>query len=1689
MSVTEIKQAIGGWQLTLRAETPQQVLDALTFFGHIVLLPGQAEPAQYNDNLLSAARYVGVYRGRDAQDKYTLKGSGMAYWLGDEDGKGDVFETLVDIVGQTFPNTIRALLPPSGGITEGTLYSVAGTYTGKHQWQTPREAITYVTDLFEDTEWRVNSDATLDAGPVSSLYVTTPKTLVLRHGFGADLVRRAIPGEMSMGTDVEDVTTRVVVLAEGEGSNIATGSANVLVNPYKDLHGNPIKLTRLVSESATSVGNAHSRAVVQLNRYITTRRAVQLSTSEYDIKGTFVVGDYLDVYDPENGFFDAAREIYWQGDRINPMKLRCVEMTWPIPSGWTVAFRDIDGNWIDLTPYYVSEQGDTRIVVGELARGLSSPSGEPIGVRPNLPDADAPDTTIPAAPVFTGFSTGAYESDDRTHAAIYAQWAQPLNQDGSTITDGDHYEIRHRPNAVIGTTMTWDALSGGYDVDGEDTFDVDATPGIPSISDPFTRSVSSAWGSAPTGEVWGTAGGAPANYGVTGTVATHTCDVAGSSRRSYIGGAVVDSDVTVTVSTNALAVGGALISAVMSRYVDLDNLLMCQARMMTDQQVQARIVTRIGSVESDVVAAAIVPGVTHAVNGKLRIRAQSIGTLIRVKIWDPAGAQPPYWHLTAISNTWMTAGASGVRSLPESGVTNTPVVFSYDDYSATLGTLTIGDPAISQQNLSVWMNSAANAGSAPAKVVVVGSSTAAGSMGTIGSETPKRATTMWGAILRDRHNTSSTPGGYGVPVANLGIANEWTRSGGANVLNRGLGFSAWQMAPGEFVSRPWYGTAVTILFEQGPGAGAFDVSIDGGAATTVTPNTGAARNTGTWTSPTLAVGNHTAKITAVGTCVVEAVYGHDRDVSSGVQVWNGGLPGATTGELVNTPGLITRLGQLSPSLVVLMQTANDYASGVNPTVTKQRIQDWLDSLFATVSPAPDVLLVHQHLRFDVTTPAFPWSQYGQILQELADAYARVWYVDVSPLFPVSQAGDTNDYVDTDSTHLTPRGHQILTDALAAVTANTNTYGWPGWDSLNTSTAEISVSNGEGQITHPTFNILRQLRYGLTSYTDVEILASRRITYAPAGASTVLGITLRRDATGANQYWVRVEPNADQTVTVKITKYQGSVFSELDSYKIPGMLHTPGVEYWLMSSMINDVITVKCWQGTISDEPVRELRSVRDANSVSAGGTVGIMDYIASGATNPANSITRTSYFRVRSLAPDNVANAYSWDDLGTWDALTSEPVVATPNWSTSYVGWDQTAFTLMELGPGVQYELQIRALDASVHVSPWSASSFVNTSGDTISPSVPASPEVAASMIAVQIVHRLGKATGGTFNLEPDLHHFDIHASFSPTFYPDTTTKVGELLASGAMVRGNIPAVGTFKVDQPDTVWIRVVAVDRTGNKSGPSEAVQSNVTLIDDAHISDLTVSKVTAGTITAEWLMAGAIRTAQTGARVEMNSTGINAYNGSGTKTVEIKSSDGSATFTGELQTELNDVGIRFFTSGNNAFGYWSINDGAGDPLSHRFRQVAFDQGGSFGQTFEETIRRKSDGVADGSKIILSQSSTVLSHQPASGPESYISLGEFPEGGTGHIYARGKFGRAWVQDNNGAIWTNVQVVAAGFSGAGQIYGPTMSEFMCVNATITGTIGESCVLTTSTATGCTVSWTGAAGHSVYVWAVRVEQF
>jgi hypothetical protein len=118
----------------------------------------------------------------------------------------------------------------------------------------------------------------------------------------------------------------------------------------------------------------------------------------------------------------------------------------------------------------------------------------------------------------------------------------------------------------------------------------------------------------------------------------------------------------------------------------------------------------------------------------------------------------------------------------------------------------------------------------------------------------------------------------------------------------------------------------------------------------------------------------------------------------------------------------------------------------------------------------------------------------------------------------------------------------------------------------------------------------------------------------------------------------------------------------------------------------------------------------------------------------------------------------------------------------------------------------------------------------------------------------------------------------------------------------------------------------------------------VDDAKIATVNVGKLTAGSLIADMTLSARIKTANTGARVELNSSGLQAYNSGGNQTVSVVASTGAATFVGTFNTafagsstafmQLTDSGDQstvFFIPASGPSNYAYLNsfaDAGGNP-----------------------------------------------------------------------------------------------------------------------------------------------------------------
>jgi hypothetical protein len=166
-----------------------------------------------------------------------------------------------------------------------------------------------------------------------------------------------------------------------------------------------------------------------------------------------------------------------------------------------------------------------------------------------------------------------------------------------------------------------------------------------------------------------------------------------------------------------------------------------------------------------------------------------------------------------------------------------------------------------------------------------------------------------------------------------------------------------------------------------------------------------------------------------------AVFG-TLSTAPGVHGFNAG-EGSTTSATYLTADERTSMAALGLALQVHIVGSNDYAAGISTLTYKANLQAVLSDLrIKRVVPCVDVL-VHAHQRADVTSPAEPWSAYGQVLSELAGAYPdRTVFVDISGAFARNGVPDPDplNLLDTDGVHLTDVGLDFLADRITMALA-------------------------------------------------------------------------------------------------------------------------------------------------------------------------------------------------------------------------------------------------------------------------------------------------------------------------------------------------------------------------------------------------------------------------------------------------------------------------------------------------------------------------------------------------------------------------------------------------------------------------------------------------------------------------------
>lgn len=472
----------GNFTVTFSQEfTPTAIIEAIKEWGHIVITPQEVDIDTLSDSeILNSARYTGIVLNRTLEEgSVQINGQGLELYMGDGNAKGMVIaesnnvgkvrnyttttlaETLFNSTAQT-NKPLGIMLDEAGNsqaITQGTVSNPVATYTGSHFVETALSALKFVCEIL-NVEYRVNANATLDAGPQANLFegvgTAQPNSIIVKTAYGQDPeFEGVVPQGLRTEFDASDWVSRVDFTGEVGFFDTATdvaGEANLGSNPYKDLHGNALKRVALVQEPDVPEANLNTKATTMLNELSRIKKVLNLDLEQYEVSGDMKVGDYIYAFDPDVGFKDTATdataesrdlyEITFRGQTITPVKIRVLGLTFPVTTGMGCYYRDKDGNYTDITEYVNYENGAAQVELGDLIRTI----GDDLRFSEfSLSKSTAGAFSIPDLPSTPTLQSGTYlDATGNSSGFIRVTVSRPTNIDGSQITDGSHYKVRYK---------------------------------------------------------------------------------------------------------------------------------------------------------------------------------------------------------------------------------------------------------------------------------------------------------------------------------------------------------------------------------------------------------------------------------------------------------------------------------------------------------------------------------------------------------------------------------------------------------------------------------------------------------------------------------------------------------------------------------------------------------------------------------------------------------------------------------------------------------------------------------------------------------------------------------------------------------------------------------------------------------------------------------------------------------------------------------------------------------------------------------------------------------------------------------------------------------------------------------------------------------------------------------------------
>lgn len=197
------------------------------------------------------------------------------------------------------------------------------------------------------------------------------------------------------------------------------------------------------------------------------------------------------------------------------------------------------------------------------------------------------------------------------------------------------------------------------------------------VYDEFGRTSTDTWGTSDSGVAWVNTGGAAADYDVLSGYGRHINPATSTGHHSTDGGGRGTVDLYCTLTAVAASTGASQLVGVLGRYTDINNLYEARLELATSGAWTLSIRKRVASVETQL--GTFPTGLTFSSSPSVRVRFKLNGTDLRAKAWASTGREPSGWDIQ-VTDSSLSNGQTGVKSVRASGNTNANAEFRFDDF-------------------------------------------------------------------------------------------------------------------------------------------------------------------------------------------------------------------------------------------------------------------------------------------------------------------------------------------------------------------------------------------------------------------------------------------------------------------------------------------------------------------------------------------------------------------------------------------------------------------------------------------------------------------------------------------------------------------------------------------------------------------------------------------------------------------------------------------------------------------------------------------------------------------------------------------------------------------------------------------------------------------------------------------------